>query len=113
MDPTQVRPKRKLEFNGVRRSVVNYNHFIVSESLRENRVKRFANVRSSIVGRHYHADNWRGVHEVGSFLRGRAAETPISQPSNSMSDKPEVSSSRGSRRGLDSIEAKPISQVVA
>ena len=32
-------------------------------------------------------------------VRGNAAETPVSQPSNSMSDSPDVSSNLGSKSG--------------
>src|SRR5215213_6818214 len=48
-----------------------------------------------------------------SCLRGSAAETPVSQPSNSRSDKPGASSNLGSSSRLDWREAKPTSHVVA
>src|SRR5262245_14339185 len=45
--------------------------------------------------------------------RGRVAETPVSQPSNSIGDKGVVSTSLGSSIGFELREARPGSQVVA
>jgi len=45
--------------------------------------------------------------------RGSAVDIPVSQPSNSIGDKRETSTSLGSSKGWDAGVANPISQVVA